>query len=728
MARLSLNPRMQWLPIVVTVACTAALALLLFAGVQLAARLQAASTALQIASGLAARPQLIRSGLTLIQRGLETQTYVGDSLRALAGSRATGQQAYGQLAGAMHSAGLGAGSEGVDRYAQAQRHWRTLDAGLAGLADARAAELYADSANGSSLTAAGVRLKRKVDELLASQARDTAALGQELSRLAGVLREAVVHDGHALRALLLGGAGLATMLLATMLYFAWRAGQAALAAGEAQRQIGNIFSTVREGLFLIGRDGRIGGAHSDSLVALLHTDAPAGQTFEELLRPLVDDKTLLAATKFLGLLWKDTVNEELIESVNPLSQIEVSFPRAQGSAEQRFLSFSFRRARGAGVGANADFVFGVVADITDRVLLQRELEMLRANTDSHSALLLQLLQAEPLQLQHFLQSVDVGARRSNALLSGPGVTQPELQQKIQGVFREMHAIKGEAASLGLDSFVQRAHGIEDLLADLRVQPDLSGDRFVPVVVRLDELLSHMQTIAGMQEKVGAARAMAAVADMPPEKHGDTAVIAARAAAAAIQRPGLEPVLRRLSVAVTPPGTSAVRLLIEGLEHIPADYAEPVRDICIQMLRNALIHGIEPPAERAAAGKPPAGTVRIRFAEASAEEFSLLIEDDGRGLNPERIRSRAVDRGLLDNDKAAALDRSGIFRLLFQPGFSTADEVTEHAGRGVGLDVVNTLVREHGGRIGIATTPGKYTRFKMLLPRQAAARSARVSAA
>jgi hypothetical protein len=276
--------------------------------------------------------------------------------------------------------------------------------------------------------------------------------------------------------------------------------------------------------------------------------------------------------------------------------------------------------------------------------------------------------------------------------------------------------------------VQRAHAIEDLLADLRVQPDLSGDRFVPVVVRLDELLSHMQTIAGMQEKVGTARATAAVADIPPEKHGDTAVIAARAAAAAIQRPGLEPVLRRLSAAVTPPGTSEVRLLIEGLERIPADYDEPVRDICIQMLRNALIHGIEPPAERAAAGKPPAGTVRIRFAEASAAEFSLLIEDDGRGLNPERIRSRAVDRGLLDHDKAATLDRSGIFRLLFQPGFSTADEVTEHAGRGVGLDVVNTLVREHGGRIGIATTPGKYTRFKMLLPRQAAARSARVSAA
>jgi HPt (histidine-containing phosphotransfer) domain-containing protein len=729
MARLSLNPRVQWLPIAITVACTAALALLLFTGVRLATRLQAASAALQIASGLTSQPQLIRSELTLIQRGLETETYVGDSLRALATSRSAGNQAYAQLALAMRAAGLSGRSDTADRYGQAQRHWQVLDGGLARLAGARAADLYADSANGSTLTASGARLKRVVDELLATQARDTAALGQELAGLAAVLREAVVHDGRSLRTLLLGGAGLATLLLATMLYFAWRAGQAALAAGEAQRQIGNILSTVREGLFLISRDGRIGGAHSDSLVALLHTDAPAGQTFEGLLRPMVDDKTLLAANKFLGLLWKDKVNEELIESVNPLAQIEVSFARAHGPAEQRFLSFTFRRARGVGTGADTDFVLGVVADITDRVLLQRELEQLRANNESQSSQLLELLQAEPLQLQHFLQSVDVAARRSNALLSGPGAAHAELLQKLQGVFREMHGIKGEAAALGLESFVQRAHGIEDLLADLRGRPDLSGDDFVPVVVRLDELLGHMQTIAAMQEQVGSVRASsAAAADLAPEKHGDTAVLAARTAAAALRAPALEPVLRRLSAELTRSGTNDVRLVTEGLELVPAEYDGPVRDICIQMIRNAVIHGIEPLGERAAAGKPPVGTLRIRFAEASAQEYSLLIEDDGRGLDPELIRDRAVDRGLLDTERAAALDRSGVFRLLFQPGFSTAAEVTEHAGRGVGLDMVNTIVREHGGRIGIATTPGKYTRFKLLLPRQSTAHSSSVTAA
>ena len=100
----------------------------------------------------------------------------------------------------------------------------------------------------------------------------------------------------------------------------------------------------------------------------------------------------------------------------------------------------------------------------------------------------------------------------------------------------------------------------------------------------------------------------------------------------------------------------------------------------------------------------------------------------RGLNTSRIRKRALERGLLDEEQAASLDRSGAFRLIFQSGFSTASEVNEHAGRGVGLDVVNATVRACGGRIGIATSPGKYTRFKTVLPRRSASESSHTTAA
>jgi sensor histidine kinase regulating citrate/malate metabolism len=232
----------------------------------------------------------------------------------------------------------------------------------------------------------------------------------------------------------------------------------------------------------------------------------------------------------------------------------------------------------------------------------------------------------------------------------------------------------------------------------------------------------------MRMQVAEVRSTAAsAADIPPERHGDTAVISRKLAPQPTA--GLESLLRRLAgeIAASREGAE-VRLLFEGLDKVPDEYQAPVRDICIQMLRNAIVHGIESTELRAATGKPPAGTVRVRFSESGPQEYSLLVEDDGQGLDPDRIRKRALERGLLDEQQAASLDRSGAFRMIFQSGFSTAAEVNEHAGRGVGLDVVNAVVRGCGGKIGIATSSGKYTRFKVILPRRADAASSRSTAA
>src|SRR6185369_4537031 len=140
MARLKLHHRVHWLPIAVAVACTAALALLLFTGVRLAARLQSTSAALQLASSLTTQPQFLRSELTLIQRGLETQTYVGNSLRALAASRAVTNSSYAQLKTSMTRGGVAARTDTAALFASANAHWQPIDAGLARLEKARSAD------------------------------------------------------------------------------------------------------------------------------------------------------------------------------------------------------------------------------------------------------------------------------------------------------------------------------------------------------------------------------------------------------------------------------------------------------------------------------------------------------------------------------------------------------------------------------------------------------------
>lgn len=718
MARFKLVNRAQWLPVAATMLFTVALTALLAYGLQRAARLQAASTALQLASSLGAQPPLLRSELTLMQRGLETRTYIGDSLRAVTASTSASEKSFRELTTRIADAGLQRSDTIAAPLTAATASWQQIGQQLQALASVRSEQLYSDSASGSALTLRGQQLKDAVDEVLTRQAEQMRTLTASVGELAEALRGAVVQSGQSLRSLLLAGTALAGLLLAMMLYFALRARSSQIAARGAQRQVENILGTVREGLFLIDRDGVIGAAHSDSLTSLLHCASPAGQSLEDLLRPLVGEKTLTAATKYLGLLWKERVNEELIESVNPLNCIEVSLARSQGGRENRYLSFVFRRARDAG-----DYLLVAVADITDQVLLQHELEHLKSNNNSQGELLLQLMRIDPLQLDALLVSANQAFRRCNALLTAQGKDASKLREKVDGVFRELHAVKGEAAALGLDSCAARIHQIEDILSGLRGQSELSGDQFVPVVTKLDELIEYVAGLGQIRERV---------AGMPQHElpDGERASFSPEEAAATIPTlpsppmpaAALEALLKSLAGEVSKSFSRTVQLRVEGLELVPPEHATRVKDICVQMIRNSVVHGIEAPEKRAVAGKPPGGTVRVRFEEGDAENFGLLIEDDGQGLSYEHILNRALQLDLVRPQQAVAMDRAAVLRLIFHPGFSTANSVSEHAGRGVGLDLVNTIIRDCGGRIGISTAPGQYTRFKVLLPKSAALQS------
>jgi signal transduction histidine kinase len=160
----------------------------------------------------------------------------------------------------------------------------------------------------------------------------------------------------------------------------------------------------------------------------------------------------------------------------------------------------------------------------------------------------------------------------------------------------------------------------------------------------------------------------------------------------------------------------IRVEVRGLDLLPAALTTQIREILLQLVRNAAVHGIENPAERAASGKPSAGCIQIEVAaDPQALKWHLNVEDDGRGLSRERLRTAAVRKGMLTQEQAAEIDGIKLIALLFRPGFSTCEEVTAHAGRGVGMNIVRTAVEELGGRIGVATKPRRFTRFKISLP-------------
>ncbi|HEY4559577.1 MAG TPA: hybrid sensor histidine kinase/response regulator, partial [Lysobacter sp.] len=177
--------------------------------------------------------------------------------------------------------------------------------------------------------------------------------------------------------------------------------------------------------------------------------------------------------------------------------------------------------------------------------------------------------------------------------------------------------------------------------------------------------------------------------------------------------GLLPRLRRVVRQASGEMGKQVVLRLDGTQgELDRNVLERMTAPLEHMLRNAVAHGLESTDARVAAGKPEEGTIRIA-ARREGSEVVLEVGDDGRGLDREAIRRRGVERGLIRSD--AVMADSDLDMLIFEPGFSTADEVSRLAGRGVGMDVVASEVRQLGGTIDIHTTKGRGTTFVLRLP-------------
>jgi two-component system chemotaxis sensor kinase CheA len=159
----------------------------------------------------------------------------------------------------------------------------------------------------------------------------------------------------------------------------------------------------------------------------------------------------------------------------------------------------------------------------------------------------------------------------------------------------------------------------------------------------------------------------------------------------------------------------VDFFIEGGEtELDRSVMDGLNDPLLHLIRNAVNHGIESPDEREKAGKPRKGFVRL-FAHRDRDNVIIELIDDGAGINIAKVKAKAIETGLITHEAAELCTMEQAIDLLFQPGFSTADKISDISGRGVGLDVVRKSIEALKGTIRVETTPGKGSRFELLLP-------------
>ncbi len=694
-----------------------------------AGRLVENNTAVRAIGELQQQPSRMQTALNSIQDRLRARGFVRDSIEQL--NRATAQFETStsnlRTGSGVRIGGIGGDDDVQKTIEEMNAAWKKYKPALDPVADFTAIPYSDSEREGTQLNMDGRELQRAVTAAVSQARVYTPQLEKNLAQIIAGLQSSSDALATALRSVVLIGVGLAAALAALVGYLSLARGKQAAAAAAARQQTEDILSTVREGLFLLDADLKIGSIHSQATAQLFQRESVAGITFEDLLRDLVTPKTLAIATKFVKVLWSERTKENLIRSINPLNEVELHVgEKGSKDSETRYLEFNFHRVRRDG---EITHVLVSVADVTARVALAAQLKGAQDSAQSQMDAFLSILHVDPNQLSSFLDDSDVAFKMINATLRDPARDSATFRRKIDGLFRQIHSIKGEAAAIGLGSMEARAHALENDLAALRERTDLTGDDFLPLLTKFDDLVSHSQSVRDMVTKLASFReSFGKHSQAGQSSHaGDSTsrtpklsedAVAAEATLQRSAREGFVASAQQLADRIANDHGKKVIVTCRGHDQVPETYRRPVKDVLIQLIRNAVVHGIETPAERQAQGKSPEGHIRINFEMTEGgRAFRMQCEDDGRGLTPDKLRKTAVTKGIISQTDASALSDQEAMMLVFRSGFSTAKDVTRDAGRGVGMDVIAEIAARLGGRISLNSEIGKNMKLSLSFPAQ-----------
>jgi len=451
-------------------------------------------------------------------------------------------------------------------------------------------------------------------------------------------------------------------------------------------EIAVMKDSMKIGLFFMDSNYIIQDHYSRYLEELLSETDLFGTPFTDVIADSVTPNELQNIKDYFDMVIKHSFDQEMLDDINPLN--ELHYINKKNNLRKVFQCgfATVERAHGE------IFLLVTVYDITLKVELQKRLQEEQNKRQEEMQSVFELIQIDPSVFNDFIQDMEFEFDAIDKTLKDKKMSSHETLVKI---YQSIHAIKSNAVILGLNVFGNKAHSLESVIKKLREQQEeVPFSEMLNLTMEIERLSNEREgfkiVIDKLQAYTGAGGG---------RKHNVDVLI--------------ESLAKTVDKASADMGRK-IRFLSNDVDAAAVENGprRVMKEILMQLIRNSVAHGVEPPEERIAKGKNETGIIKLTIKLVN-NIINIELRDDGRGLDYKKIAEKAIRNNLIKKEDAD--NKNMLIKAIFAPGFSTAENEGMHAGRGIGLNLVRDRIKEVNGAIKLRSEPDKGTAFLITIP-------------
>ena len=452
---------------------------------------------------------------------------------------------------------------------------------------------------------------------------------------------------------------------------------------------------INQGIFLMDRDLNILPQYSSTLVSILsyYQSDLTGKNFLDIISGSFDTRQLQIMKGFFNMLFEKEKSAKVLDGANPIAEFEYKTNDSSKFLKTRFQLIEpaedadqterTSRTDNPAKVTSKTVIIGIIHDISREKEFEEELRAQKESQEIEMKNMFDVIKIDPLVFQTFVEDTETNFDCINALLKDQTLNE---KQVVTRIFQYIHAIKSNALILDLENLVKKLHVLEDEIKNISGKEKVMMNDILGIAIKIESFMQEMDSYIEITKKINAYKTT---------NQMDTILVNS---------------LTKAAVRLADELGKNVKVKAEYIDMkiLESSLRKPVRDILNQCVRNSIYHGIEPEETRIKKNKTPYGLILFSIKNVDGKAV-VSFADDGAGLDWKKIEKK-----YLEKNPGKHVDKKILLNCIFTPEFSTADETSTAAGRGVGLSFVKDIIKEYKGNISVNSTEAGLM-FKFTFP-------------